>query len=126
MPGDRIQIELVVDEALHGPGQRAEDARYLREELAQLDLERTDTPAADAAPPGARGAGAVEAGSIVVAMAAARPTLAALLGLVQDWLARRQSGTVKITIDDDEIELTFASRASQKKALDAFLDRHAK
>lgn len=126
MPTDRVQIELLVDTPGADPARRAQVAAGLREELAELDLDRPGEKTATAAPQGTRGAGMVEAGSIVVAIAALRPTVGALLGLVQDWLARRQSATVKVIIDGDEIELTFTSRASQQKALDAFLDRHTK
>ena len=126
MSVDGLLVELTVDKGSRDDEQRSLDTDYLVAELSQLDLDRMELRSGGPAPLGTRGAGAVEIGSVVVALASAKPALGALLGLVQDWLARRQSGTVRIKIGDDELELTFASQAAQKQALDAFVDRHAR
>lgn len=123
---DMLRVELVVDEGSRDEDRRALDAEYLVAELSELDLERVELRSGGPAPYGSRGIGAVEIGSVVVALTGAKPVLGALLGLVQDWLARRQSGTVKIKIGDDELELTFVSHAAQRQALEAFVDRHAR
>jgi len=49
-----------------------------------------------------------------------------VLDIVQDWLARRQSGMVSIKIGDDELVLTYASKSDKAKALEEFASRHAK
>jgi hypothetical protein len=43
---------------------------------------------------------------------------------VQDWLNRRRSGTIRIKIGDDEIELTASSDEMRQRALEEFLRRH--
>jgi len=124
---ERLQVELVVDEGSPDHDRVEQDTEYLLAELSQLELDHVKARSADVTPPGGvRGIGAVEVGSVLVALAGTRSALGALLHFVQDWVARRQSGTIKIKIDDDELELTFASRASQRRALEAFLDRHAR
>ncbi len=123
---ERLQVKLVVDEGSLDHDRLEQDVEYLLAELSQLEPDHMRVRSADVAPPGVRGIGAVEIGSVLVALAGTRSALGSLLHFAQDWIARRQSGTIKIKIDDDELELTFASRASQRKALEAFLDRHAR
>ncbi|WP_434482080.1 hypothetical protein OG585_52300 (plasmid) [Streptomyces sp. NBC_01340] len=50
--------------------------------------------------------------------------LPVLVGLVQDWLNRQRSGTIRLKIGDDEIELTATSDEMRQRALEEFLRRH--
>ncbi|MET7778252.1 hypothetical protein ABZU94_18850 [Streptomyces mirabilis] len=52
------------------------------------------------------------------------PVLVALVTLVQNWLTRRQSGTVVLEIGGDRVELTGSPTELHREALAAFLARH--
>ena len=61
---------------------------------------------------------------MLVALGSSGATLPVLIGLVQDWLERRGSGTVRLKIGSDELELTHVSSEQQRQVLDGFLSRH--
>jgi hypothetical protein len=111
-----MQIVLVVDEP-------DEDFPYLIEELAQLDIDRLEQVPAGVTPEGARAGELTEIGTLAVALAST-PALRALIGVLQDWLGRRRSGTIRMKIGDDEIELSATSPPLQQQALEAFLARN--
>lgn len=126
MSADKLRVELLVDPDGRDTQQTSEDTILLGEQLRQLDLESVQALATDDLPQNARAVDAFDAGSLMVVAAGSRLILKSLFGLIQDWLARRQSGAVKIKIDDDELTLTYASKSAQKQALDAFISRHVK
>ena len=64
------------------------------------------------------------AGALLIALGGSGATLPVLVGLVRDWLTRRGSGSVRLKIGSDEVELTHASSATQQRVLDEFLSRH--
>jgi hypothetical protein len=64
------------------------------------------------------------AGALLIALGGSGATLPVLVGLVRDWLTRRGSGSVRLKIGDDELEVAHASSAMQQRALDEFLSRH--
>lgn len=102
-----------------------EDLQYLIAELSHLHLDQVERVSDGPAPPGTRATGGAELGALLVAVGGSGATLPMLIGLVQDWLARRRSGTVRLKIGSDELELTGASDAMRRRALDDFLSRHA-
>lgn len=102
-----------------------EDLQYLIAELNHLPLDQVERVPDGPAPPGTRATGAVELGALLVAVGGSGATLPMLIGLVQDWLARRRSGTIRLKIGSDELELTGASDAMRQRALEDFLSRHA-
>jgi hypothetical protein len=121
-----ISVELVVDTGDDDREFAEEQLQYLLAELSQLDLESIDrAPSAlPGPPPGSRGSGAVELGALVIGLGGSGALLPVLVGLVQDWLNRRRSGTIRLKIGDDEIELTRASDEMRQHALEEFLRRH--
>ncbi len=124
MPGDGMQVRLLLD-SQDGDRDRAEDdLRYLREELAELGVAGIERESDAPAPKGVRGVGLDTAGVLLVALGSSGATLPMLVGLVRDWLLRRGSGTVRLKIGSDEIEVTRASGAVQERALNEFLRRH--
>lgn len=121
-----LRLELLVDPDGQDRERTAEDTVSLLEQLHQLDIDSAEPLTSGSPPPGTRAVDAFTAGSLVVMAAGSRAVLRSVLGLVQDWLARRQSGTVSIKIGDDELNLTYATQSAQKQALEAFISRHVK
>ncbi len=120
-------VRLVLDTGDGDQEYAEEQLQYLLAELSQLDLasiERAPSPLPP--PPGTRGSGAVELGALVIGLGGGGALLPVLVGLVQDWLNRRRSGTIRIKIGDDEIELTATTDEMRKRALEDFLRRHEK
>jgi hypothetical protein len=121
----QLELRLVLEPA---PGADAEDvdrlSRQLRNELRALDVDDVRTVAAAAAPAGAKG----DAASIaewLVTLSAGGGVFVTVLATVKDWLARRGGGhRIKLTIDDDTIELSAASDVERTELLHAFLRRH--
>ncbi|MEG3632582.1 effector-associated constant component EACC1 [Micromonospora palythoicola] len=101
-----------------------EDLQYLIAELRNLHLDQIERVSEGPPPPGTRATGGVELGALLVAVGGSGATLPMLIGLVQDWLARRRSGTIRLKIGSDELELTGASDAMRQRALEDFLRRH--
>ncbi|MEV6014501.1 MULTISPECIES: hypothetical protein [unclassified Streptomyces] len=103
----------------------AEDAvSLLAEELSLLELSFVRHPSGGPAPGGTRAGETVVLTTLLVGATSA-PTLRAVLALVQDWLARRNSGSIDVTIGGEELHLTSVSRADQRRAVELFADRHA-
>jgi hypothetical protein len=124
MPGDAIRVRLVLDTQDGDHERTEEDLQYLLDELVEIDVASVERESAGPAPPGTRGAGIDAAGALLIALGGSGATLPVLVGLVRDWLTRRGSGSVRLKIGEDEVELTHASSAMQQRALDEFLSRH--
>jgi hypothetical protein len=119
-----IPVRLVFDAGDDDPEYAEQQLQYLIEELAGLDLASIDRAPRGPAPPGTRGTGALELGALVIGLGGSGALLPVLVGVVQHWLVRRRSGTVRLKLGDDEVELTAASDQVQQRALDEFLRRH--
>jgi Effector Associated Constant Component 1 len=124
MAADVIRVRLVLA-AQDGDEERTEEElHYLLDELDQVGAASIEREPTGPAPPGTRGAGVDAAGALLIALGGSGATLPVLVALVRDWLTRRGSGTVRLKIGSDEVELTHASSAMQQRALDEFLSRH--
>lgn len=97
--------------------------RYLLEELSEAGVADVERSLVDA-PPGTRTGGAVEVGALLIGLGGTGATLPVLIGLLRDWLSRRSSGTLRLKIGEDELELTGADEAMRQRALEDFLQRH--
>ncbi len=74
---------------------------------------------------GAKGAG-VDWGSLLVTLSAAGGVVTSVIAVVQDWLARHSAAqTIKITIDDDTIELGRASVQEREELISTWVRRHS-
>jgi hypothetical protein len=124
MEGGAVQMRLVLDTQDQDEERTEDDLQYLLGELVQIDGVSIERESAGPAPPGTRGAGVDAAGALLIALGGSGATLPVLVGLVRDWLTRRGSGSVRLKIDSDEVELTHASSATQQRVLDEFLSRH--
>ena len=117
-----IELQLVPD-ADSGEAERF--GRQLRAELAQLDLEAVGPMASADVPQGAKGAG-VDWGSLLVTLSAAGGVVTSVIAVVQDWLARHSAAqSIKLTIDDDTIELGRASVQEREELISAWVRRHS-
>lgn len=121
-----LLIELLLDpDADSGEAERF--GRQLRAELAQLDVDAVSPMvmvSADVAQ-GAKGAG-VNWGSLLVTLNAAGGVFTSVIAVVQDWLARHSAAqSIKITIDDDTIELGRASVQEREELISTWLLRHS-
>jgi hypothetical protein len=119
-----LRIELLLD-----PDADSEEAerfgRQLRAELAQLDVEDVSPMVSADVAQGAKGAG-VDWGSLLVTLNAAGGVVTSVIAVVQDWLARHAAAqSIKMTIDDDTIELGRASVQERKELISTWVRRHS-
>ncbi|MFE1288303.1 hypothetical protein [Streptomyces sp. NPDC058751] len=106
------------------PEGAAEAVSLLAEELSLLDPLSVRHQEGGPAPGGTR-AGTTVVWTTLLVTTTSAATLRAVVALVQDWLARRNSGSIDLTIGGDELRLTSVSRADQRRAVELFVDRHA-
>ena len=100
--------------------------RYLREELAQLDVDGVRPASGGPAPDGSRAFDAIAIGGLVVSIANSH-ALRAVVSTVRGWLRRtpEQARTVRLELDGDVLELSGASSQDQERLVELFLSRHA-
>jgi hypothetical protein len=124
MPGIEVRLDLTLD-AEDGDRERIDDEMlYLLDELSKTDVASIERVKTGMAPTGTKSGDAVEVGALLIALGSSGATLPVLIGLVQDWLKRRGSGTVRLKIGSDELELTHVSIEQQQQVLDRFLSHH--
>ncbi len=118
----RLDIRLEPD---HGDDADAvaEATLRLRRELLDLDVDAVDMPAADAAPPGSRGADAAVLGALVVTVAQSQ-LLPAVVDTVKSWLLASRQRSVKLELNGDVLELGVVSADEQRRLTDEWLRRH--
>jgi|1186.fasta_scaffold101962_2 hypothetical protein len=102
----------------------AQLGRRLRSELLETDATSVDEVRVSEAPPGTKGFEIVALGSLVLQIVHSVGGLGGVVGVVRDYVARQPVRSVKITIDDDVLELTAASPEEQRRLIDAWLSRH--
>ncbi|WP_435220636.1 effector-associated constant component EACC1 [Streptomyces sp. Tue6028] len=118
-----ISVALVLDTGDDDHEYVEEQLQHLIAELSELDLDSIDRVAQGPPPPGTRSTEAIQLGALLLGLGGSGALLPVLTTLVQDWLNRRRSGSIRMKIGD-EIELTGASDAAQQRALEEFLRRH--
>ncbi|MFE6482017.1 hypothetical protein ACFVGN_03585 [Streptomyces sp. NPDC057757] len=124
MAVEEMSVELVLDPQGGDPEHTEEELHSLLAELSSLEVESIERVTRGPAPAGTRGGDAVEVGALLIGLGGSGALLPLLVGLVQDWLHRRRSGSIRLKIGDDELELTAASEEMQRRALEGFLRRH--
>ncbi|MBK6012410.1 hypothetical protein [Streptomyces sp. MBT53] len=121
--GDVVLVVVADPEA--DPETAARQARRLRAEIAELDVESVRHAPGTAAPDGAKGADPVTAGAILVALGASGGMFTVLVETVRDWLGRQSARhRVSVTIDGDTIELEHPSADERRDLIDTFVRRH--
>ena len=100
--------------------------RWLRSELAELDVESVGLAAGGTVPDGAKGTDPVTLGAVIVALSASGGVFTGLIETLRDWLGRHSGRhRISVTIDGDTIELERASSAQQRELVNAYLRRHS-
>jgi hypothetical protein len=118
--GLRLEIGLEPDA---DPAELEDAASQLRRELLELDVEAVGVPPSEPAPRNSRGIDAGVLGTLLVA--AGRGAIGPIVQAVQSWVARRSSRSVKLTIENDSLELSNVSSEDQRRLIESFLARHA-
>lgn len=101
-----------------------DELQYLLEELRELDLLVSSRAETDVIEAGVRGGTVAEIAAVVIALSESGATLPHVVQLLQDWLRRRRSGSIRLKIGTDELVLTGVSDRMQQQALDEFIERH--
>jgi len=111
-----------------GPDTDAEElaqlAGRLRAELLDLDVDAVRWPARGEPLQGAKGAGFLASGELVVGLVASPEVLASLIDAVRSWLGRNRARSVKLTLDGDALEVSGVSSAVQDRLIDLWVSRH--
>ena len=118
-----VQVTLVLD--ADAEAREVEEATaQLRGELLALDVDSVERAPGGPAPEGTRAVDLASIGSLIVTVAQGAAALAPLVTAVQAWLAARGSGTIKLEIDGDKIEIPARLTPVQQRAVDAWMARH--
>ena len=111
-----------------GPDTDAEElaqlAGRLRAELLDLEVAAVRQPTRGESPQGAKGAGMLAAGELVVGLVASPEVLASLIDTVRSWLGRNRARSVKLTLGGDALEVSGVSSAEQDRLIDLWVARH--
>jgi hypothetical protein len=108
------------------------DARYLealtvrlRAELLRLDVEDVDRIPAGSAPVCAKGPAADSVGSLLVTLSGSA-TVAALVGLLQSWIARDKGRSVTIQHGKDKIKVDKVPAAELTALIETWINAHGR
>lgn len=121
-PGIAVRLEVALESDAEAT-ELQDAASQLRRELLELDVEKVEAPVGEPPPPGTRAVEVAEIGTLLVA--AGKVAIGPIVQVIQSWIARRASRSVKLTIDGDSIELGNASAEEQRQLIQSFLARHA-
>jgi hypothetical protein len=125
MPMDRqVKVEILEDGA---DAERLDTVtRYLRDELARLDVDGVRAAPGGEAPEGSRAFDVVAVGGLLVSITNSQ-VLRAVVTTVRGWLRRTpvQARTVRLELDGDVLELSGATSHEQERLVELFLSRHA-
>jgi hypothetical protein len=120
-----MEILLAVDPGPDGDEEeRAELGLRLRTELEHSDLASVTPARQGELPPGAKSGNSVAWGTLIVTLASSR-ALTAFIGTINSWLGRQKRGSVTVRIGDDELVLSNAAPAEQRRLVEAWLERHS-
>jgi hypothetical protein len=118
------QLTVRVEDEEADPEEIAELTSRLRRELLELDVEAVESLRLGEPPPGSRAVDLVALGTLIVTFARSE-LLVTVITAVRAWLAGSQQRSVKVTLDDDTLELTGLSSKEQRRVIDQWLERHA-
>ncbi|MEU6063927.1 MULTISPECIES: hypothetical protein [Streptomyces] len=100
---------------------------FLREELLQLDVDDVTPLPGEAAPPGARAVGVTEIGALLVSLGGSATALSQVMNVIRDWFGRHHGShpSLRLTMDDDSLEISEATDEQVAEAFDLFVQRHS-
>jgi Effector Associated Constant Component 1 len=111
---------LGVDSETDDAGELAELTGWLREELLHLDVAAVEPVPGVEVLPGEKGVASVF-GCLAVQLGP--ESLRTVLVKVADWATRNNRG-VEVTVGNDTLKLTQATREQQERIIDAWLAQH--
>jgi hypothetical protein len=105
----------------------AELTGYLREELLDLDVDDVRAVPGGEVPPGARAVDVTQIGSLLVALGSSATALSQVVTVLRGWLGRcrDERPSLRLTLDDDVLEISEATDEQVTEAFDLFVRRHA-
>jgi Effector Associated Constant Component 1 len=124
MPLPSLQITIAV-----GPNATAEElhqlSRRLRDELRALDDIAVDYSRTPIAPPGSKGPGGVDAGTLIVTLSNSA-VLVALAGALRSWVGRARGRKIVMRLGEDKdiIEIDGASPEDVTALLESWAAAH--
>jgi hypothetical protein len=125
VPGSEGTLVAALD---GGPDDDAEElaelTQRLRGELLELDVDAVELAAWDHAPEGAKGLELLGVGALVVQFALRPQILTSVVDATVAWLGRQRNRTVKLTLDDDSLEVTGVSTREQQRLIELWIARH--
>ena len=104
--------------------ERDELTTRLRHELLRLDVDAVERPSLGAAPAGTRAVDLAQIGTLLVTVGQTAAGITALIAAVRSWLAARGTGTVKMQIGQDVLEVTGQLSGEQQALVDAWVKAH--
>lgn len=108
---------------LHGDPEDVDgQARQLRTELLDLDVDSVDFAPGGPPPAGSRAADADTVSTIIVALTTS-PVLIQLGRVLRDWVTRGQHRKIEVRDGERSIVLTNTSSADNQAAIEAFFRR---
>jgi hypothetical protein len=125
MSAPSSQVRLVIDAS---PDTDLEElaslTQQLRAELLDLDVEEVEVPRTEVTADHTKAGDVFTWGTILVSLGGAIDLLPAVVGLVQNWLARRQQHSVTMEINGNKIELTGVSSDQVQQFVDLWMARY--
>ncbi|MFI6034800.1 hypothetical protein ACIBBD_11670 [Streptomyces sp. NPDC051315] len=105
----------------------AELTAYLREELLDLDVDDVRAVPGGEVPAGARAVDVTQIGSLLVALGSSATALSQVVTVLRGWLGRcrEERPSLRLTLDEDVLEISEATDEQVTEAFDLFLRRHA-
>jgi len=96
----------------------------LRRVLLELDVEAVEPMAASQVSAGSKGFD-LETGALIVRFALHSDALRSVVLCVRRWAGRQRLCSVKLTLDSDSLVITGPHSATQERAVDLWIARHA-
>ncbi|MFF6803802.1 hypothetical protein [Streptomyces sp. NPDC012616] len=105
----------------------AELTGFLRAELLQLDVDDVTSVPGGEAPPGARAVDVAAIGALLVSLGTSAGALTQVMNAVREWRGRFRGArpTLRLTLDDDVLEISDATPEQVSEAFDLFVSRHS-
>ncbi|MER5428353.1 hypothetical protein [Streptomyces sp. NPDC002588] len=110
------------------PEEIAELTEFLRQELLQLDVDYVrPVTGEEEAPPGTRALDILVIGGLLVGLGKSAAALSQIVNAVREWRSRSHGSrpTLRLKLDDDEIEISEATTEQVEEAFNRFIERHS-
>ena len=96
----------------------------LRREIAELDVDAVERPAAEPAPPGTKAGPGIDWSQLLVTLASPGSALVSVISAINGWIKIQGGRSVSVEIDGDRLVLTGVSSEDQKAVIQHWIERH--